>query len=427
MATNLLIYAALQVRRKDRLRAFLESMSDQSPVSAKLAISPMLGVEKRAISVIAVIAMLRMLGLFALLPVLSLYAAGLEGATPLLIGLAVGAYGLTQAGLQIPLGALSDKVGRVPVIVAGLAVFAIGSLVAMYSDTIHGVIAGRLLQGAGAISATLMALIADATRVEVRTRSMAFVGIGIGASFLIAMVVGPLLAANFGVRALFGLGVLVAIFAALLLLLLPKGIEKPQAREGRWDLRPALRADLLRLDFYIFLLHAILAASFVALPFLLSNSLALPVTSHWKLYGGALLVSLIGTVLLIVRDERQGKGGTIGVAVALILIGELLLTFAEISPASVFLALTLFFAGFNFLEAGLPARLSLLASEESRGASLGIFSSSQFLGAFVGGLTGGLFLSVSDPGDVFLVCVLLASLWVVLQGIAAFLSITRRN
>ena len=427
MATNLLIYAALQVRRKDRQRAFLEPMSDQSPVSAKLAISPMLGVEKRAISVIAVIAMLRMLGLFALLPVLSLYAAGLEGATPMLIGLAVGAYGLTQAGLQIPLGALSDRVGRVPVIVAGLAVFALGSLVAMYSDTIHGVIAGRLLQGAGAISATLTALIADATRAEVRTRSMAFVGIGIGASFLLAMVLGPLLAASFGVRALFGLGVLVAIVAALLLMLLPKGIKKPQTREGRWNFRLALRADLLRLDFYIFTLHAILTASFVALPFLLSKSLELPVTSHWKLYVGALLLSLIGTIPLIVRDERQGKGGTIGVAVVLILIGELLLTFAAFSPASVFLALALFFAGFNFLEAGLPARISLLASEESRGAFLGVFSSCQFLGAFVGGLIGGHFLGGSGPGDVFLVCVLLASIWLILQGIAAFLSITGRN
>ncbi|MCH8137295.1 MAG: MFS transporter, partial [Proteobacteria bacterium] len=332
-----------------------------------------------------------------------------------------------QAGLQIPLGALSDRVGRVPVIVAGLAVFALGSLVAMYSDTIHGVIAGRLLQGAGAISATLTALIADATRAEVRTRSMAFVGIGIGASFLLAMVLGPLLAASFGVRALFGLGVLVAIVAALLLMLLPKGIEKPQTPAGRWDFRLALGADLLRLDFYIFTLHAILAASFVALPFLLSNSLELPVTSHWKLYIGALLVSLIGTIPLIVRDERQGKGGTIGVAVVLILIGEMLLAFAAFSPASVFLALALFFAGFNFLEAGLPARLSLLASEASRGASLGVFSSFQFLGAFVGGLIGGLFLKVSDPGDVFLVCVLLASIWLILQGIAAFLSITRRN
>ena len=392
-------------------------MSDQSPVSGKLAISPMLGVEKRAIGVIAVIAMLRMLGLFALLPVLSLYAAGLEGATPVLIGLAVGAYGLTQAGLQIPLGALSDKVGRVPVIVAGLAVFAIGSLVAMYSDTIHGVIAGRLLQGAGAISATLTALIADATRAEVRTRSMAFMGIGIGASFLLAMVLGSLFAASFGVRALFGLGVLVAIVAALLLLLLPKGIKKPKTSEGRWDFRPALQADFLRLDFYIFTLHAIMTASFVALPFLLSKSLALPVTSHWKLYIGALLMSLIGTIPLIVRDERQGKGGTIGVAVVLILIGELLLTFAAFSPASVFLALAVFFAGFNFLEAGLPARLSLLASEESRGAFLGVFSSSQFLGAFAGGLIGGRFLSRGDPADVFFVCVLLASIWLVLQAL----------
>jgi len=380
---------------------------------------PMLASEKRAISVIALIAMLRMLGLFALLPVLSLYAAGLVGQTPLLIGLAVGAYGLTQAGLQIPLGALSDRVGRVPVIVAGLTVFAIGSMVAMFSDTIYGVIAGSLLQGAGAISATLTALIADATRIEVRTRSMAFVGIGIGASFLVAMVVGPLLAASFGVRALFGLGVVVAVIAGLLLLLLPGDIEKPEPT-GRWNLRPAMQADLLRLDFYIFLLHAILTASFVALPFLLSNTLEMPITSHWKLYVGALLASLLGTVPLIIRDERQGKGRTIGIAVVLILVGESLLAFAGFTPASVFAALALFFAGFNFLEAGLPARLSVLAHEKSRGASLGVFSSAQFLGAFVGGLIGGRFLASGDPSDVFFVCVLLAGIWLALQGFGRF-------
>ena len=422
MSTNLLIYAAPQARRKGRLQPFVEPMSDQTPESAEPSIAPMLGAEKRAISVIALIAMLRMLGLFALLPVLSLYAASLAGATPLLIGLAVGAYGLTQAGLQIPLGALSDKVGRVPVIVAGLTVFAIGSLVAVFSDTIYGVIAGRLLQGAGAISATLMALVADATRVEVRTRSMAFVGIGIGASFLVAMVVGPLLAASFGVRALFGLGVLVAVIAGLLLLLLPDDIEKPKTSTGRWDFRLALQADLLRLDFYIFMLHAILTASFVALPFLLSNSLELPITSHWKLYVGALLASLLGTIPLIIQDERQGKGRTIGIAVVLVLVGELLLTFAGFSPASVFAALALFFAGFNFLEAGLPARLSLLADEKSRGASLGVFSSAQFLGAFAGGMIGGRFLSGGNPGDVFFVCVLLASIWLALQGFGRFRS-----
>ncbi len=379
----------------------------------------MLGAEKRAVGVIATIAMLRMLGLFALLPVLSLYAASLEGQTPLLIGLAVGAYGLTQAGLQIPLGALSDRVGRVPVILGGLAIFAVGSLVAAFSDTIYGVIAGRLLQGAGAISATLTALVADATRTEVRTRSMAFVGIGIGASFLVAMIVGPLLAASLGVRAIFVFGVLVAVMAALLLLLLPDDIEAPQST-GRWNFRTALRAELLRLDFYVFLLHAILTASFVALPFLLSDSLDMPITSHWKLYGGALLASLLGTIPLIIQDERQGKGRTIGIAVVLVLVGELVLAFGGFSAITVFAALTLFFAGFNFLEAGLPARLSLLAGQDSRGASLGVFSSAQFLGAFAGGLLGGRFLAGSHPGDVFFVCALLAAIWLSLQGFGRF-------
>jgi MFS family permease len=147
--------------------------------------------ERRAVGVIALIGMLRMFGLFALLPVLALHAATLEGATPLLIGLAVGAYGLTQAGLQIPLGALSDRIGRVPVIVAGLAVFAAGSILAAYSDSVWGVITGRLLQGAGAISATLTALIADATRDGVRTRSMAVFGVGVGGAFMLAMIFGP--------------------------------------------------------------------------------------------------------------------------------------------------------------------------------------------------------------------------------------------
>jgi MFS family permease len=396
-------------------------MSDQSHEPAEPAITAMLGAEKRAIGVIASIAMLRMLGLFALLPVLSLYAGSLEGATPLLIGLAVGAYGLTQAGLQIPLGALSDRVGRVPVIVAGLMIFAVGSLVAVFSDTIYGVIAGRLLQGAGAISATLTALIADSTRAEVRTRSMAFFGIGIGLSFMVAMVLGPLVAASFGVRALFGFGALVALVAGLLLFLLPRDIEKPRSTD-RWNLRPAMQIDLLRLDFYVFMLHTILTASFVALPFLLSNSLEMPVTSHWKIYVGALLASLLGTIPLIIQDERQGKGRTIGIAVVLILVGELILTFGGFSAMTVFAALAIFFAGFNFLEAGLPARLSVLATQEARGASLGVFSSSQFLGAFAGGLIGGRFLDTGNPGDVFFVCVLLAGIWLALQGFGRFRS-----
>ena len=369
----------------------------------------MLPGEKRATGIVAIVAMLRMFGLFALLPVLSLYAAGLENATPLLVGLAVGAYGLTQAGLQIPLGALSDRIGRVPVILGGLAVFAIGSIIAALGDDIWSVIIGRLLQGAGAISATLTALIADATREQFRTRSMAFMGIGIGLSFMLALIIGPLLGARFGVPALFWFAALLALVAGLLLRGLPEGIKPPKPQD--WNLRPAFHGDLLRLDFYVFLLHAILTASFVALPFLLAKRLEMPVTSHWQMYVGALLLSLFGTIPLIMSDERQGKARTIGIAVTLVLTGQLLLAFGSFGVAPVFAALVIFFAGFNFLEAGLPARLSLLAEGHARGASLGVFSSAQFLGAFVGGLIGGRFLAGGRPADVFFVCALLAAIW----------------
>jgi MFS family permease len=374
------------------------------------AIAVMLPGEKRAVGIVAVIAMLRMFGLFALLPVLSLYAAQLADATPLLIGLAVGAYGLTQAGLQIPLGALSDRVGRVPVIVGGLIVFAAGSIVAAVGDTIWSIILGRLLQGAGAISATLTALIADATRQEVRTRSMAFFGVGIGLSFMVALVIGPVIAARFGVPSLFWFAAGLAVFAGLLLKGLPADIERPKKPQN-WNILPAFRADLIRLDLYIFLLHAILTASFVALPFLLLNRLEMPVTDHWQMYIGALFVSLLGTVPLIISDEHKGKPRTIGIAVTLLFAGQLMLAFGSFGVVPVFIALVVFFAGFNFLEAGLPARLSLLADGEVRGASLGVFSSAQFFGAFVGGLIGGRFLASGRPSDVFFVCALLAAIW----------------
>lgn len=377
--------------------------------------SSMLPGEKRIVGIAALIAMLRMFGLFALLPVLSLYAAKLDGATPMLIGLAVGAYGLTQAGLQIPLGMLSDRIGRRPVIAGGLFVFALGSVLAASGDTIASVIAGRFLQGAGAISATLAALITDATRASVRTRSMAVFGIGIGSSFLIALIAGPAIAAYAGVPALFWLAALLAIAGAVMLKLLPDNLAHPAAPHA-WNLRPALRPELLRLDFYVFLLHAMLTASFVALPFLLSSKLSLPITAHWKIYVGALAVSLLGTVPLILRDERQGKNSTMSIALLLILAGLLLLSFGAVAAMPVFIALALFFAGFNFLEAGLPARLSILADGDARGATLGVFSSAQFFGAFVGGLLGGRFLGAERPADVFIVCALLAAIWLASAG-----------
>jgi len=378
----------------------------------------MLADERRSVGVVALIAMIRMFGLFALLPVLSLYASDLQGATPLLIGLAVGAYGLTQAGFQIPLGVLSDRIGRIPVIVGGLAIFAAGSVLAGVSDSIHGVIAGRLLQGAGAISATLTALITDATRAEVRTRSMAVFGVGIGMSFMIAMVAGPLIASHFGVRSLFWIAAALAIVAALMLRLLPY-VPKPEAKRS-WSITPAFRADLLRIDFYVFLLHAIMTATFVALPFLLHDRLELALTDHWKMYVGALLLSLGITVPMIMSDHHQGRGRLIGLAVTLIVAAQLSLTFFGFSAVPVFLALVVYFGGFNFLEAGLPARLSVLAEDEVRGASLGVFSSAQFLGAFVGGLIGGRFLGQGRPTDVFFVCALLGGIWLALQGFGRF-------
>ena len=379
----------------------------------------MLPKERRAIAVIALIAMCRMFGLFALLPVLSLFAANLEGATPILVGLAVGAYGFTQASLQIPFGLLSDRIGRIPVIILGLGLFAAGSILAALSDTITGVIAGRFLQGAGAISATLTALIADATREQIRTRTMAVFGIGIGASFLLALIVGPIVAGQSGVRSLFWIAAGLAVVASLLLKALPAGIESPRASPDI-PLSVVLRPELIRLDIYFFVLHALLTASFVALPFLIQNHLEIALMDHWKIYTGALIVSLIGTVPLILLDDRRGNATTVGLAIILLLIGQLILAFGSFAVSPVFIGLALFFAGFNFLEAGLPARLSILANGELRGISFGVFTSSQFLGAFAGGLIGGIFLIDGQPSQVFIVCACMAGVWLILHQLSDF-------
>lgn len=364
--------------------------------------------ERKSVAVIAVIAVLRMFGLFALLPVLALYADGLNAATPALIGLAVGGYGLTQAALQIPFGALSDRIGRRPVIWLGLCIFAAGSLIAGFSDSIYGLIAGRFLQGAGAVSATLTAMLADKTRPEVRTRSMAVLGIGIGSAFLLAFIFGPVIAAYAGTRSLFWLGALVAGLAAMLLLLVPP-TEKTVKRELT-RLRDAFEPALIRIDLYVFLLHAVMTALFVALPFVMARELHIAMADHWVLYVSAMLLSLLGTVPLILADERRGKRSVVGYAILLLMAGLAIMAFVVPSKLTVILSLAIFFAGFNFLEAGLPARLSLLASEASRGAAMGVYSSSQFLGAFAGGVIGGLFLGSSAGSHVFIACLVAAGL-----------------
>lgn len=378
--------------------------------------SALLPAERRVVGIVAGVTVCRMFGLFALLPVLSLFSAGLDGATPLLIGVAVGGYGLTQALLQVPFGALSDRLGRIPVLLLGLALFAAGSMIAATSETIWGVVGGRLLQGAGAVSATLTALLADATREAVRTRTMAFFGIAVGSSFLLALIVGPLIAAAGGVRSLFWLAAALAVAAMLLTLRLPRAL--PRAA-GPVQLRVAVRPELLRLNCFVFLLHAMLTSSFVALPLLLSDGLQTPLAQHWRLYVLALLLSLLVAVPLIVSDDRRGKGWTLTVAVALLFLGQLVLWLGDAHRLAVLCGLAVFFAGFNFLEAGLPARLSILAQPGSRGASLGLFATFQFAGAFAGGLLGGLVLAFDVPAAVFAACAVLALCWLVMLSLDA--------
>jgi MFS family permease len=242
--------------------------------------------EKRVVASAALIAMLRMFGVFALLPVLAPYAGSFDGATGLLIGLAVGAYGLTQALMQIPLGVLSDRIGRVPVIITALLLLAAGSVLAATAESIYGLIVGRLLQGAGAISAALVAFIADATRETVRTRSMAVYGIGFGLAFMVAIIAGPAIAASAGVAGVFWVAAGAAVVAIALVVSLPR-VERP-TRQQAFSLAPAFRPNLLKLDLYVFILHAVLTASFVALPFVFGQKLELPMTNHWMLYLGAL-------------------------------------------------------------------------------------------------------------------------------------------
>ncbi len=369
-------------------------------------------------AVLAGIFAIRMLGLFMLLPVLALYAEALRGAAPTLIGVALGAYGATQALFQIPFGLLSDRVGRRPIIVCGLALFAAGSAVAALSDTIGGVIAGRALQGAGAVSAAVIALLADLTRPEVRTRAMAFVGASIGGAFVLALVVGPALTPLIGVPGLFWLTAgLAGLAAAVLLLAVPEPPRPAPGRLRRALPRVLLDGELLRLDFGIFALHLALTASFVAVPFALRDELGIAVGDHWQIYLGVLLASLAGTVPLVLLSERVRRprsllrGAIIGVAAAQAMLA---LYHGDLWP--VLGALTLFFAVFNFLEARLPAELSGLAPAAERGAALGVYASAQFLGTFAGGVLGGWLLGRAGPVGVFAVSGVVVLVWWAVTG-----------
>lgn len=373
--------------------------------------------EQRAAAGLASVFAFRMLGMFMVLPVLATYGQDLAGATPLLIGLAIGAYGLTQAVLQIPFGILSDRIGRLPVIYVGLLIFAVGAALAASADSIWGVIAGRVLQGAGAISAAVMALLSDLTREQHRTKAMAMIGMSIGLSFAAAMVIGPLLTRAFGLAGLFWVTAGMALFGILIIaVLVPRPQSALQHRESgvaRQALWPTLRdGQLLRLDFGIAALHAILMASFVALPLALVEQGGLPKEEHWWVYLVGLLVGFFAMIPFIIYGEkrRQMRRVLVG-AVGVLLLCELFFWQLGNSLVALVIGTLVFFTAFNLLEASLPSLISKMAPAGGKGTAMGVYSTSQFLGAALGGLLGGWLFQQGGVAAVFLGCALLAALW----------------
>ena len=375
--------------------------------------------ERRAVALLASIYALRMAGLFLILPVFALYATGLEGHTPLLIGIAIGAYGLTQAILQIPYGMLSDHLGRKPVIAAGLLIFAVGSMIAASADSIWMVIAGRAVQGAGAIAAAIMAMVSDLTREEQRTKAMAVIGMTIGASFVLSLILGPVLDGFIGVPGIFwltGVLALCAIGVILFLVPTPVRIERDRSRNLRAEFARILRdTQLLRLDAGVFILHLVMTAMFVVLPGVIVQHLGLQAQAHWELYLPVMLGGFAAMLpFLIYANRKRVTRAVLAGSVVVLILGQLVFLFGHTTHAGLITGLWLFFAAFSLLEAMLPSLVSRLAPGESKGAAIGVYSSGQFLGAFVGGALGGLLLGKFGAGGVFVLATVVLSAWLLL-------------
>ncbi|WP_192035940.1 MFS transporter [Halomonas sp. YLGW01] len=381
--------------------------------------------ERRAISGLAGLYASRMLGLFMVLPVLALHAGDLAGATPLLVGVALGIYGLSQAVLQIPFGLLSDRVGRKPVIAFGLLLFFLGSAVAAEANGIGEIIVGRGLQGCGAVAAAIMALLADQTREQVRTAAMATIGLSIGVAFAVAMVLGPLLAAHYGLSGVFWFTAALALLGLVVLWKLvppaPRRLRHRDVGLDRAQLKAMLgRGDLVRLDLSIFSLHLLLMMIFVAVPVRLAT-LGVPAERHGWVYLGIMGLAFVAMVpLVIIAEKRRRMKGMMLLAVAGLTLSLLGMGVMETGWWGLAALLMLFFTGFNLLEATLPSMISKLAPAGAKGTAMGVYSTSQFLGAFLGGLLGGALSQQWGQEAVFLGATLVGALWLcVLHGLPA--------
>lgn len=380
----------------------------------------MTALEKRSISGLSLIFALRMLGLFMILPVFSISAQQYSGSTPMLIGLAIGAYGLTQALLQIPFGMLSDRFGRKKIISLGLILFAIGSIVAAMASSIEMVIVGRLLQGSGAIAAAVMALTADLTRDEQRTKAMASIGISIGLSFSVALATGAALEHWIGLSGIFWA---TALMALLGLAVLHFWVPSPHRLISHRDIEPVPKQfknvlanpQIMRLVFSIMVLHLLLTTSFFALPLALQNVAGLAKSQHALAYLPILLLAFVTMVPFIIIAEKKRKMKMVFLgAIAVLGLAQLGWALMPGSLVSILLFLWLFFTGFNILEASLPSMMSKLSPLENKGTAMGIYSSAQFLGAFIGGAMGGMLYANFGLDGIFYASSALIFIWLLL-------------
>lgn len=384
--------------------------------------------ELRAGASLAGVFGLRMLGLFFILPVFAIHAAGIRGGDNLtLVGLALGAYGLAQGILQIPFGMASDRWGRKPVLYVGLLIFAAGSFLGMFADDIWLAIAARTLQGAGAISSVAMALAADLTREQHRTKVMAMIGSTIGFMFALSLVGAPLLYRSIGMGGLFALtGILCFVAMAVVRYYVPDPPLRPRTVAAGTSLRESLRdPELLRLNAGIFVLHIVLYAMFVVLPTRLVQA-GLPLDEHWRLYLPVVLVSFVFMVPAILYADRRNRPKAVLVgSVALLLCAEGLLAGMGGGIGALAALLVLFFVAFNVLEALLPSLVSRVAPAEGRGVAIGVYNTTQTLGVFFGGLLGGWIAGHHGTTGVFVACTALVALWL---GVAAGMrSVPRRS
>jgi len=375
--------------------------------------------ELKAALSLALVFFFRMLPLFMVLPVLSLSEDSYMHATPQLLGLALGIYGLTQACFQIPLGALSDQWGRKPIIVLGLVIFGLGSLIAATADSVYGLIIGRSLQGAGAVAAAIMALAADLTSEKSRTKAMACIGISIGAAFSTAFIFGPILYTYIGIKGLFFLSACFSILAIMMLLIIVPNPEEKSQNTNPSNLEEVksvfVNPSLIKLDISIFTSHLILMANFVVIPITLRDSMQLAPIAHWQVYLSSIFLSLFIMVPLIILGERLKKEKLFLIlSILLIMLSQIGLALFGININFTVIFLVLFFGAFNYLEVLLPSEVSKTTPGNTKGTALGVYSTSQFIGIFVGGLAGGFFYQQFGLISVHLFCLFLAILWLLL-------------